>query len=468
MQWDGEPMNADLIAAPDTIFVAFDGLRLTDTGNSVRLIRQGNGKLRFVHAWGKWLHYADGKWVVDYKEVLVTELAKSVAEELLAHCVTRDQFDWGMHSENRSAIRSMLDLARGVDGVLIEHEVLDADPFLLNVANGTVDLSTGELRPHDPADLLTLQSSVAFDPDAEAPLWEECLRTWQPDQDVRRYLQIRAGACATGQPTETLDIDYAGGANGKSKFHATIQFVLGPYAVVPHKSLLVAEKHEQHATVFASLFRCRMAVTSETKSADAIDEEKVKSLTGGDRIGACRMREDEWWFDPTHTLIIHTNYKPRIRGTDEAIWRRVRLVPWLVTIPEEDRDPNLQTKLRAEAPGILRWIVEGARIFLADGWDVPLSVSVATSEYHSGEDVVGRFIHDTLIVGEGAGALFFDEIQLLADAWRQREGLDYNFRPRSLAEALQRTGAENLGRVTMQGVKRTKWGRIGKMRADGE
>jgi phage/plasmid-associated DNA primase len=107
-------------------------------------------------------------------------------------------------------------------------------------------------------------------------------------------------------------------------------------------------------------------------------------------------------------------------------------------------------------------------MFLADGWDVPLSVRVATSEYRAAEDVIGRFIRDALVVGEDAGTLFFDEIQALADAWRECEGMEYPFRPRSLAEALQRAGAENLGRVTMQGVKRTKWGRISKIRADGK
>ena len=166
-------------------------------------------------------------------------------------------------------------------------------------------------------------------------------------------------------------MDYGTGGNGKGKFHGAIMNALGPYAVVPHKSLLVAEKHEQHATVVASLFRARCAVASETKARCTLNEEMIKNLTGGDRLGARRIREDEWWFNPSHTMILSTNYEPVIKGTDNGIWRRVRLVPWKVTIQKEDEDPDLADKLKAESSGILNWIIEGARIFLKEGWEVP-------------------------------------------------------------------------------------------------
>jgi putative DNA primase/helicase len=249
----------------------------------------------------------------------------------------------------------MVRLARGAPGILVEHEQLDAQPYLLNCLNGTVDLRNGTLQAHDPGDLLTLQCPVAYDPDAQAPLWEACIERWQPDLTVRDYVQLRAGAGATGHPTETVDVDYGSGGNGKSKFWGAIQHVLGPYTVVPHKSLLVAQRHEQHATVVANLFRKRLAVASETKAADVLDDEQVKNLTGGDRLSGRRMREDPWEFQPTHTLVMFSNHKPSVRGRDEGIWRRLRLVPWEVTIPEDERDPNLSAKLAAEAsPGSSR------------------------------------------------------------------------------------------------------------------
>src|SRR5205814_9912853 len=133
------------------------------------------------------------------------------------------------------------------------------------------------------------------------------------------YIRVRAGACATGKPTETVDVDYGEGGNGKSKCHGTIQHVLGDYAVIPHKSLLVAQRHEQHATVVAKLFRKRCAVASETKAADALDDEQVKALTGGDRLSGRRMRADPWVFWPTHPTDALHNPRPKVQGRAAGI-----------------------------------------------------------------------------------------------------------------------------------------------------
>lgn len=438
-----------------------DGYRLTDVGNASRLIRLANDQLRYAHAWGKWLVYRAGRWVVDEKDAIVTEHAKRVPRELLRGLVKvkgdkqREEFRHAIRSETGGSIAAMVRLARGTPGIIVDHEELDADPYLLNVKNGTVDLRTGEVRPHDPADLMTLQCRASFAADATAPLWESCLKIWQPDPEIRRYLQVRAGACATGIATESVDLDIGTGANGKSKYHGAIQHVLGPYAVVPHKSLLVAHRHEQHDTVRANLFRKRMAVAGETRSTDRLDEEQVKSLTGGDRLQGRRMREDPWEFQPTHTLVLFSNYTPRISGTDESVWRRVRLVQWPVTIPEDERDERLDAKLRAEAPGILRWIVEGARIFLAEGLAVPDAVRVATDKYRKSEDVVGRFIGEMLDLGTGEMATV--DIKVKLEDWCAEEGIKDTPRMNDVATALGRAGCRKLGRVKREGRQLTVW-----------
>jgi putative DNA primase/helicase len=461
-----EPDNDDADRDDINAFKFPDGYRGTDVGNAARLIDIADGRLRYVHAWGKWLVYKQGRWVIDTNDALVTEMAKRVAKglfRLAAKTAANEQPDgkpssiwrWALDAETSGSITAMIRLARGAPGILVEHEQLDADPYLLNVRNGTIDLRTGRLRAHDPADLMTIQCPVDFDPHGAAPLWETCVERWQPDPTVRDYVQVRAGAGATGKPTETVDVDYGSGGNGKSKFHGAIQHVLGDYAVVPHKSLLVAQKHEQHGTVVANLFRKRLAVASETSAADVLDDEQVKNLTGGDRLSGRRMREDPWEFQPTHTLVMFSNHKPAIKGRDEGIWRRLRLVPWEVTIPEDERDEDLAAKLEAEAPGILRWVVEGAKRFLAEGITPPEAVRVATDAYRADEDTIGRFIRDVLRIGDGW--VMSIEIKAELEAWADEQGVDPVPRMNEVAETLRSLGCRDGGRRKIEGKRSTIW-----------
>jgi putative DNA primase/helicase len=467
---DGAPVGDRPAPAPKVIAVPRDkprgpfpdGKGETDVDHAARVVYAGAGRLRFVHGWGKWMVYDGGRWVRDEGDVLVTEKAKAVARMLFGMAQEADDPDMrkrlnaaARKAEKAGAIGAMVKLARGVPGILVDHEELDANPYILNCANGTVDLRTGKLRRHDPADLCTMQIAVAYDPKAEAPLWAQCVDRWQPDPAVRQYVQVRAGAGTTGVPTETVDVDYGSGGNGKSKFWGAIQYVLAEYAVIPHKSLLMTTRHPEHATVVANLFRRRLAIASETSSADVLNDEQVKQLTGGDRLSGRRMREDEWEFDPTHTLVMFSNHKPQVQGRDEGVWRRLRLVPWQVTIPEDERDPNLAEKLRAEAPGILAWLVEGARTFLADGLTPPDAVRVATAAYRQSEDTIGRFIADELEIGDGK--VLSGELMHTLTKWAEEQGIDPAPRMNELAEALRNLGAMDKGRRKIEGKRGTLW-----------
>jgi putative DNA primase/helicase len=365
----------------------------------------------------------------------------------------------GLKSESVSSIRAMIHLARGDSRIDGDHEQFDANPELLNVPNGTIDLRTGLLRAHDPADLITKQCPIDYDAAATASLWEKCQKEWQPDSEIRRYLQILVGACATGHATQTLDVHYGDGANGKSVFWGVIMRVLGDdYAVVPHKSLLVKARHEQHATVKASLFRVRLALASETSAGDHLDEEQVKALTGNDRIAARRMREDEWSFWPTHTLVMVTNHRLTVRGNDEAIWRRVRMVEWPVTILPGDRDPELAERLWVESAGILRWIVEGARMFLEGGLEPPKSVRVATEAYRRDEDVVGRFVDDVLRFDSESAHTLAQRLVIALEPWCEAQGIEVPPRPMNeLAGRLRQRGCENVGQRTIDNVRGVAW-----------
>jgi putative DNA primase/helicase len=384
-----------------------DGFRPTDVGNAERLAAAGAGQIRYVRAWQKWIVYRDGCWIIDTGEALIGELAKEVARRLFARAVRLTGHDrelmWkhARRCETGAAIAGMIRLARGIPGVLVEHGELDTHPHLLNVANGTVDLHTGKLLEHDPAHLITKQCPVVYDPDATAPLFDRCLRTWQPDEQTRAFLQRATGSGATGHPAERLFTNLGPGGNGKGKFFGAIKAVLGPYFVVPHKSLLVVQRHETHPTHVASLFGARMLVYGETRDGDRLDEAMIKNLTGGDPLPARRMHEDEWQFLPTHTAFVHSNHPLKITDTSEGIWRRVRKIPWEVVIPPAERDEHLAEKLAAEAPGILNWIIAGAVDYYDRGFAEPDAVMVATQTYREDCDTLARFLAERTISNAG-------------------------------------------------------------------
>jgi len=428
------PVEAITVISPDgidddpavTFAVAPDGHRTTDAGNAARFADLVGHQVRFVHSWGHWIVYRRGVWVRDPNGAMVQELAKAVARSLLRQAAKAKSADAmkrlataGMAAESRNGIAAMISLARGIDDLIVDHEQLDADPELLNVENGTINLRTKVLQPHNPGDLCTIQAPVAYDPAAKGPTWEACLQRWQPDDEVRRYLQTEAGAATTGHPTETLTINLGSGGNGKSKYFGALQHVLGGYAVVPHKSVLVASKHDQHATVVASLFRARLAVAAETAAGDSLNDEMIKNLTGGDRLRARRMREDEWSFDPSHTMVLSSNHRPQVKGGDEGIWRRIRLVNWDVTIPPDERDEHLADKLKAEAPAILAWLVDGAHHYLEHGLTAPSQVQAATNAYRTAEDTAASFAASLgLVVGpEVRGRTSTSDLRGDHDAW---------------------------------------------------
>jgi putative DNA primase/helicase len=195
-------------------------------------------------------------------------------------------------------------------------------------------------------------------------------------------------------------------------------------------------------------------VASETRAADVLDDEQVKNLTGGDRLSGRRMREDPWEFNPSHTLIMFSNHRPTISGRDEGIWRRVRLVPWEVTIPEDERDDDLATKLQAEAPGILRWVVAGAVKYVAEGLTPPPAVRGATDRYRAEEDTIGRFIADCLHIGDSWA--HSSDIKAELDAWCAEQDVDAP-RMNEVTDVLRELGCRSGGRQRYKGKRSTIW-----------
>jgi len=378
-----------------------DGFALTDLGNSERLVARHGGDLRYFHGWRKWFVYDGKRWCLDDSGAVKErgkDTVRSIYEEAAAAGTESERkalADHAKRSESRQRVEAMISLAES--SVPVQAGELDTDPWMLNVENGTVDLS-GELREHRRENMITKLAPVEYDPDAKAPIFDAFLKRILPSEALRKFMQRAIGYAAAGIVSEeVLVILYGTGANGKSTLVNIIMEALGDYAMQAAPELLRA-KRGSHPTELADLFGARLVASVEVDEGRRLAESLVKQLTGRDPIKARRMREDFWQFDPTHTVFLATNHRPEVRGTDHAIWRRIKLVPFEVTIPESEQDKRLVEKLRKELPGILAWIVQGCLEYQRGGLGEPDKVRAATLDYRSEMDVLAGFIEDRCVV----------------------------------------------------------------------
>lgn len=317
-------------------------------------------------------------------------------------------------------------------------EQWDADPWLLNTPGGAVDLRTGDLLRHESGRYLTKITGAS--PGNDCPLWRSFLnRITDGNYELQTFLQRVIGYCLTGSTREhALFFVYGTGANGKSVFLSTISILLGDYAKTASTSSFTASTTEQHPTDLAGLRGARFVTAIETEDGARWAESKIKSLTGGDKIAARFMRCDFFEFFPEFKLVIAGNHKPGLRSVDEAIRRRLHFVPFTVTIPQDERDPRLCEKLRAELPGILSWAIEGCLAWQREGLNPPLLVREATADYLSAEDAIGQWLEDRCIIGGASwttGAALFSNYQ----AWSERAG-ERAISQKRLTQALESRG----------------------------
>lgn len=383
----------------------------TDHANARRFAAMFGERVRWCEQLGKWLIWDGRRWAADHQRK--TEgLAKNVADAIWAWAgehlseLNRDTAEqlvqFGRYTSSARGMTNMLALTRSEPGIPVSSDQLDADPWLLNFRNGTVDLNTGRLRQHNRTDCLTKVCDLDFDLEATCPQWLSVLhRIMAGDQGLIRYLQQLAGVSLVGKTIEhILPFCYGKGANGKSLFLGTLLDCLGPdYGMKAAPDLLVVKKGETHPTERAALLGKRVIACIETEDGRRLAEGLVKELTGGDKITARFMRQDFFEFAPSHTVWLAANHKPVIRGTDHGIWRRVKLVPFTVTIPENEQDKRLPDKLRAEFCGILSWMVRGCMDWLANGLLEPEAVKTATGGYRAEMDLIGLFISERTLEG---------------------------------------------------------------------
>jgi putative DNA primase/helicase len=373
--------------------------------------------MRYVGAMGRWYWYGDGCWHEDTKGLALLH-ARRICREVAADLFARDPKKEGVACAIASwkMVSDVERLARVDDRLAIGHEELDAADWLVNMGEGlteaqlaampglvstTVDLSTGIERAPTPKDLLTKRTACRCAPDGtEHPLWSRfLLRVTRHDQDLINFLQRWAGYCLTGSIREhKMCFLYGTGANGKSTFVNTIAGILCGYCVAaPTASFVAASGGEQHPTDLARLRGARLVTAMETGANQRWNEARIKLLTGGDKIAARFMRQDFFEYDPKFKLMISGNHRPRLGNIDEAIKRRLLLVPFTVEIPVTERDPELPEKLKAEWPAILRWMVNGCFKWQHRGLDPPAALTDATAEYIAAQDTVQHWIDECLI-----------------------------------------------------------------------
>lgn len=428
---------------------------LTDVGNSEFFVSNNSNQFFFCPQYGKFFFWDNilGVWRLDDSGEIV-RLAKQSLEHMMEICSKIEDEDvhdyFKKHilaSESKLHINAMIDLSKCEVAVKAEH--LDNEPYLFKCANGTVHLQTGELIPDEKKHLITKLSPVEYLPDVKAPTWERFLNDiFDGDTDVISFVQRASGYSLTGETKEQcFFFNYGTGANGKSTFLNTILSIVGDYGRQTDPDLLVVKGDSTHPTGLTDLQGIRFASSIEVEEGRRFAEVIIKQLTGGDTITARKMHQDFFSFRPTHKIWLAANHKPNIRGTDHAIWRRVRLIPFEVTFAAEEQDHDLPEKLKTEYPGILRWLVEGAVAWYANGLQPPGRVIEATGEYRKEMDTLANFVSAKCILNPVASTTQ-SELYACYKKWAEEVG-EYCFSSKMFTlkfrERFSHIRVENLG-----------------------
>jgi putative DNA primase/helicase len=402
----------------DDIVLASGRLPLTDMGNAERFAERFADRVRYSTTLGEWLIFDGRHHRIDTSHEILL-LSKDVARqfrlvELVEGLSEKRQKAVIKHwarLESTHGSAAMLTMVKGelplerVAGRTID-DLLDPNPWLLNVKNGTVDLRTGEIREHRYADWITKFLDIDYDPGAVAPRWERFLRESWPLETIRTYLHRAAGYSATGSARERRVVVLHGvGRNGKGTFVKTLREVLGGYARRAPTEMLMSKNVSTIPNDVADLRGIRLAYVSEVGENRHLDEAMVKDLTGGEDIPARKLYGPWFTFRPTFTMWMLFNHKPIIRGTDRAIWDRIDMVPCDVRFRLQDEDddgspladPYLDDELRKEQQGILAWVVRGAADWYQHGLGRPAEIRAATEEYRQEMDFLGKFLAENVI-----------------------------------------------------------------------
>jgi putative DNA primase/helicase len=400
-------------------------------GMAIKLANQFGHTFRYVYGIG-W-HTWDGKrWAPDDNGAVQRAVHTVLRRDWAKAAKLTDPAEKAKRAkeiaryESASAINGIVAIAATLETFAVSIEDIDADPYLLNVANGTLDLRdvAAGPRPHNRADLITKVTRGAYHDDVVGDSWPRFLTEVLPDADVRDYLRRVCGVALLGKVIKHILTILAGvGRNGKGTFYEAVLFALGDYGSMADPELFMSRKGETSQGEMDLRGR-RLVVVTESGRDVAIDEARMKRLTGGDRISGRYLYQLQTSFVPSHLPLMVTNHLPKVSGDDEAVWRRLRVVPFNVVIGEEDEDDDLAATLQAEADAILSWAVNGWNDYRDRGHklDEPNAVQVRTAKYRTDSDDVGRFIKDRCLTGSPVNKATTSKLHDAYLRWAKQEG----------------------------------------------
>ena len=379
----------------------------TDLGNAEMFAELFQDDARFNHKTGRWIVWQDRRWKNDGNGYImgmakmVPRLRYRKSSEIADDDKRKKAAQFARECESLSSLRSLVELAKTEKPLSNDGTGWDTDPFLLGVANGVLDLKSAMLRPDRHEDYVTIHSPIEFDTDSQCPRWEQFLReVFNNDGELIDYIQRAVGYSLTGLVTEQVfHILFGEGQNGKSVFLNILSHVFGPYSYTLPFSAFEKSQRSAISNELAESVGKRLITVSEVEETKTLNEARLKSMTGGDRQSARFLYGNQFNFKPTAKLWFSVNRKPLVADDSHAIWRRLRLVPFINKFEQADR--NLEEKLRAEAPGILLWAVLGCLLWQSESLaETPKAISQSSASYRADSDVIGQFLSQECILGK--------------------------------------------------------------------
>lgn len=378
----------------------------TDMGNAERLVDQFGTEIKYCHPFKSWFiwSYPEGRWKQDVNGTIF-RISKDVTRRILVEASKWNDVDagkkfaaWAFQCENRTHQEGMITLAQYDKSVIISPEELDRDDFLFNLRNGTFNLKTFELQPHDKKLNISKLADYEYDPAAQCPMFlkylDRIFRGNKNKDKIISYLQRAVGYTLTGSVIEqAIFLPHGVGANGKSVFLETVRALMGEYGTIIESKSLTTDRSDINNDI-ACLAGMRFVYASENNSDSKLDEEIIKKLSGGEPIKARFLHQEYFTFFPRFKLFWAFNHPPVISDQTHSIWRRLKIIPFQEVIPVEEMDRNLVVKLTTELPGIFVWAIEGLKEYYKNGLQEPEDVTGATTSYRNDQDILRDFFDD--------------------------------------------------------------------------